>query len=165
MLCDICQTEEATIFYKEMINNKYREMHLCDRCAHEQEIKKQFPTAITNLLSALAELSAETLPKEIVEEKCPVCGSTYSDFRERGKLGCGQCYQSFSEPLSNILRKIHGNIKHIGKSPSKIPVSKEISKTKEIEVLRQALNEAIKIEAYEEAAKLRDKIRDLEKGL
>jgi protein arginine kinase activator len=166
MLCDICQKEEATIFYKEMINNEYSEMHLCDKCAHEQGVKKfQFPTAITNLLSALAELGAETLPKEIGEEKCPGCGFTYSDFRERGKLGCGQCYQSFSEPLSNILRKIHGNIRHIGKSPAKAPVSKDVSKMKEIEALRNALNEAVKKEEYEEAAKLRDKIRALEKEL
>jgi len=160
----MCQTQEATIFYKEMINNKYMEMHLCEKCAYDQQIKKlQFPVAITNLLSALAELSAEALPKEVIEERCPGCGSTYSDFRERGKLGCGQCYQSFSEPLCDILRKIHGNIQHIGKSP--VLISKEISKTKEIEALRQALNEAVKRENYEEAAKLRDKIRELEKKL
>lgn len=160
----MCQKEEATIFYKEMINNKHAEMHLCDKCAYEQGVKKlQIPPAITNLLSVLAELGAETLSKEIVEEKCPGCGLTYSDFRERGKLGCGQCYQSFSEPLSNILRKIHGNIRHIGKSPCKVPVSKDIGKTQKIELLRQALNEAIKKEEYEEAAKLRDQIRDLEK--
>ncbi|MFH1562436.1 MAG: UvrB/UvrC motif-containing protein [Nitrospirota bacterium] len=176
MLCDICQKEEATIFYKEMMNNKYTEMHLCERCAGEQGVKKlQIPSAITNLLSALAELSTESVPKEIVGEKCPGCGFTYSDFRERGKLGCSQCYQSFSEPLSNILRKIHGNIQHNGKSPSTpstssipstssaVPVVKETGPSKEITVLRQALDAAIKKEEYEEAAKLRDQIRALEK--
>lgn len=166
MLCDICQKEEATIYYKEMINNKYSEMHLCEKCAYEQGIKKlQIPSSITDLLAALAELSAEALPKEIVEQKCLGCGSTYSDFRERGKLGCGQCYESFNKPLANILRKIHGSIQHIGKVPGKVSIVKEPTKIKEIELLRQALNEAVKLERYEDAAILRDKIRDIEKGL
>lgn len=166
MLCDMCQKEEATICYKEMVNNKYSEMHLCDKCAYEQGVKKlQIPTAITDLLTALVELGTETLPKGVVEQKCSGCGSTYSDFRQRGKLGCGQCYQSFNKPLSAILRKIHGYTQHIGKTPSKvaISISKELSKIKEIESLRQALNEAVKAERYEDAASLRDKIRDLEK--
>lgn len=174
MLCDICQKGEATIFYKEMVNNKYTEMHLCERCAGEQRVKNlQIPSAITNLLSALAELSADAVPKEIAGEKCPGCGFTYADFRERGKLGCSQCYQSFSEPLSDILRKIHGNIQHNGKSPSApstpsipsttsvVPSAKEISP--EIAALRQALETAVKKEEYEEAAKIRDQIRALEK--
>ncbi len=175
MFCDICQKEEATIFYKEMVNNKYTEMHLCKKCAGEQEVKNlQIPPAITNLLSALAELSAEAVPKEIAEEKCPGCGFTYSDFRERGKLGCSQCYQSFSEPLSNILRKIHGNIQHSGKSPatlptpatpSAVPPVRETELSKEIVALRQALEAAVKKEEYEEAAKLRDQIKALEKEI
>lgn len=170
MLCEVCQKEEATIFYKEMINNKYSEMHLCDKCAYEQRIKKlQIPSSITDLLAALAEASAEILPKGIGEQKCSGCGSTYSDFRERGKLGCGQCYQFFNKPLADILRKIHGNTQHIGKAPGKVsiskPIVKEVGKIKEIELLRQALNEAIKLEKYEDAAILRDKIRDLEKEL
>ncbi|MEW6618782.1 MAG: UvrB/UvrC motif-containing protein [bacterium] len=168
MLCDVCQKEEATIFYKEMVNNKYSEMHLCEKCAYEQGVKKfQLPSAITNLLSALTELSPEALPRQMVEKKCPGCNSTYSDFRERGKLGCSQCYQAFNEPLADILRKIHGNIQHIGKSPLKVAVTQtqDMTKIKEIEALRKALDEAVKREEYEEAANLRDKIRDLEKEI
>lgn len=170
MVCDMCGKEEATIFYKEMINNKYSEMHLCEKCAYEQRIKKlQIPSSITDLLTALAELSAEALPKGIIEQKCSGCGSTYSDFRERGKLGCGQCYQSFNKPLADILRKIHGTTQHRGKVPGKVSIAKlkakEPEKIKEIELLRQALNDAIKLERYEDAAILRDKIRDIEKEL
>jgi len=170
MLCDRCQKEEATTFYKEMINNKYSEMYLCDKCAYEQGVKKlQIPTAITDFLTALVELGAETLPQGIVDQRCPGCGLTYSHFHQKGKLGCGQCYQSFNKPLTEILRKIHGNTKHIGKTPAQVaiskPILKEISKKKEIESLRQALEEAVKEERYEDAAILRDKIRDLEKEL
>ena len=35
MLCDICQTREAKIFYTEIVNGQKKEQHLCEQCASE----------------------------------------------------------------------------------------------------------------------------------
>ena len=101
-------------------------------------------------------------PPEIVEIKCSRCGLSYSDFRKTFQLGCSQCYKTFKEQLEPMLRRIHGSIIHKGKVPSKAPVKAEVPKD-EIKELKTKLAEAIKREEYEEAARLRDEIRTLEK--
>ena len=50
--------------------------------------------------------------------KCSRCGLPYEDFRKFGRLGCGECYTSFKEHLTGLLRKIHGSNKYLGKTPS-----------------------------------------------
>ena len=56
-------------------------------------------------------------PIQHTELKCPLCGHTYSDFRKSGKLGCGECYNTFRAPLSVTLKQIHQNPVHKGKVP------------------------------------------------
>jgi protein arginine kinase activator len=34
-----------------------------------------------------------------VEVKCPNCGFTQADFKKAGRLGCSECYVTFSEGL------------------------------------------------------------------
>ena len=59
-----------------------------------------------------------------------------------------------------LLRRLHGNQKHIGKIPAR--VGSHVRLKKDIERLREELQKKVAEEAFEEAAVLRDKIRKLE---
>lgn len=94
------------------------------------------------------------------EKKCPVCGHTWSDFRETGRFGCPQCYKTFREPVAETIRQIHSTSVHTGKVPSKSGES--IRRKREYETLKAQLQVAVKNEDYETAAKLHKKIREIE---
>lgn len=96
------------------------------------------------------------------EKRCPVCGHTLSDFRRTGRLGCGECYRTFRPVLEETLRQIHSNSRHRGKIPSKS--GGELRKKRQIEMLRAKLQEAVKNEDYETAAKLHKQIMEAEGG-
>ena len=78
-----------------------------------------------------------------------------------GRLGCTKCYDTFSEQLSPLLRKIHDSENHTGK----IPYEKKTVQNKAdlLSDLKESLTKAIKLEEFEQAARLRDQIRALEK--
>ena len=164
MQCDICHKEEATVHLTEIINNKMTKLHLCEQCAREksQEMEEHF--GLADLLSGLADLVPVVEKKEKAAEisiKCPSCGFTFQNFRKMGRLGCPKCYDTFRNQLSPLLRKIHGSDSHIGK----MPLKKEVIRDKEALMtnLKERLGEAIKREEFEEAARLRDQIKALER--
>jgi protein arginine kinase activator len=72
--------------------------------------------------------------------------------RESGLLGCGQCYDTFAAVLEPVFRRVQGHTRHIE------PMEKE-DLPAEVTDLRKKLARAIEDEAYEEAAKIRDRIR------
>ena len=94
--------------------------------------------------------------------RCPVCGQTLSDFKRTGKLGCSECYTAFKSPLNEVLRQVHRNPVHVGKIPGNMRA--ELSKKHKLRELKNALQEAVKNENYEEAAKLHKEILEIEKG-
>jgi protein arginine kinase activator len=85
----------------------------------------------------------------------------YSEFKKIGRLGCGECYHAFKKYLAPLLRRIHGSSQHTGKSPLK--VTKIFKKKADLQELRMRLQQAVVEENFEEAARLRDQIRELEK--
>jgi len=160
MLCDICHKNIATIHLTEIVDNKIIELHLCSKCAKlkTEEIKNQL--TLSEFLTGLVKEEKEG-KKERKVLKCPKCNLSFSEFRKKGKLGCFQCYKTFYEKLIPLLRKIHGSAEHVGKFPHSL--SEEEILERKIEELRKKLTKAIKLEAYEEAARIRDEIKELEK--
>lgn len=98
-------------------------------------------------------------PARETQVRCKVCGHTLSDFRKSGKLGCGECYNTFRPTVEATLKQIHSNSVHQGKIPSKSGA--ELRKKRELESLKKQLNEAVKAENYELAAKLHREIKNL----
>ena len=94
--------------------------------------------------------------------RCPLCGESFSDFKRTGKLGCSECYNTFKAPLMEVLRQVHRNPVHQGKIPGNMRA--EISKKQRLSQLKASLQEAVKCENYEEAAKLHKEILEIEKG-
>lgn len=93
-------------------------------------------------------------------KKCPVCGSTYADIAESGKVGCPECYRTFGDELSDLIQSVHGTTNHTGSVPSRHRAMKE--RNERLKRLKKELQEAVQNENYERAVELRDEIRTLE---
>ena len=168
MQCDICAKKKATVHLTEIVDEQMSEMHLCEDCARQKSVQMEQQFGLADLLAGLADFSKQSKEPggKLVALKCSHCGLNYEEFRKLGRLGCGECYNSFKEQLDTLLKKIHGSNQHLGKSPTKIAKKiSAISKIKKDDVgsLKDQLNEAIHKEDFEKAAALRDKIRELDK--
>jgi protein arginine kinase activator len=165
MLCDLCGKNQATVHLTEIIDDQMRELHLCEECASKKSMQMEQQFGLADLLAGLAEFGK---PEETVEAaglKCSNCGLSYQDFKKTGRLGCSECYSSFKKLLLPLLRKIHSSTQHVGKSPYKGVAPKPRKKEKVgLAELRLRLQKAIEKEEFEEAARLRDKIREIEKN-
>lgn len=92
--------------------------------------------------------------------RCPNCGRTYYDFQKSGRLGCGECYSAFENPVRSTLKRMQKNTYHTGKIPSK--QSEGLLKKRKLEGLKKELSAAVSAEDYELAAKLHKEIKALE---
>jgi len=162
MLCDICGKNEATVHLTEIVNDKMTKLHLCEECAKEKGAEMEEHFGLSDLLAGLADIGATAEPSLIETIKCRSCGFTYQDFKKTGRLGCGDCYEAFKKQLAPLLKRIHGADRHVGKIP--ITVGKTIRDTRTLQELKMQMEKAIQTEEFEEAARLRDQIRELEKG-
>nr|WP_243240466.1 UvrB/UvrC motif-containing protein [Clostridium cibarium] len=110
-----------------------------------------------NILSGFFETLDKTKKIEIV---CKNCGLTYSQFKKSGQLGCSKCYESFNDLLSPRIKRIQGDLEHVGKIP--VREGNEVIQRKRIKKLKEDLQKAVIKEEYERAAVLRDEIKLLE---
>ncbi|MDD5155745.1 MAG: UvrB/UvrC motif-containing protein [Candidatus Omnitrophica bacterium] len=163
MLCDICGKNQATVHLTEIIDDQMNELHLCEACAREKSAQMENQFGLSDLLAGLADFEKPEAEKEAVGLKCPNCKLTYADFKKIGRLGCGECYVTFKKYLAPLLKRIHGSSQHFGKSPLKTKTGVAKKKIDLLEELRSKLQKAIEEEAFEEAARLRDQIREAEK--
>jgi protein arginine kinase activator len=162
MQCEECGKKPASVHIIKIENGNKTDMHLCEQCAVQKKpitIKANF--SMQDLVAGILKSGAMGPFKvDIVHEaKCTVCGLTYSKFKATGKFGCSNCYKVFGERLNPLFKRLHGNIIHTGKLPSK--AGSKIKLDREIEKLKQELNTAVNNEEYEKAAEIRDKIRDI----
>lgn len=169
MLCDICGKNQATVHLTEIVDEQMTELHLCEDCAREKSVEMEQQFGLSDLLAGLVDFGKQFEGKDIEKTQCPICKLTYSDFKKIGRLGCSNCYSSFARYLIPLLRRIHGSTTHTGKFPVGVEIETvkkaQAIKTKpELLDLKDKLQEAIKLENFEEAAKLRDKIKELEKN-
>lgn len=162
MLCENCKKNNATVHVKHVINGEVKESYMCRECAEKAGLKTSFSfnDMFKDLLGATAEGMALGGGNTNIR-KCPVCGMTYQQFRQGGKLGCGQCAESFGVYMDSTLKNIHGSCEHKGKIPHKSGSVLMLKKEKEL--LKKKMAEAVANEDFEEAAKIRDRIRELEK--
>ena len=92
-----------------------------------------------------------------MQQGCPTCGHSLEEVVMTGKLGCGNCYDFYKKELIPLIEKCQAAaIKHVGKKPNAAKIS--------LEQLENELKAAIKVEDYEKAAALRDKIKKLQSG-
>jgi protein arginine kinase activator len=159
MMCQRCGKEVATIHLTEISNNQKQERHLCEECAREEGIAIAAQTVnLKDVLSGF--LQAHETASAEAGLACPLCGITYAEFRNQGRLGCPNDYDVFAEPLAEVFQKVHGGAEHTGKVPVRSGGAGE--EHRELIQLRRRLQEAVDGEDYEQAAELRDQIREKE---
>lgn len=161
MLCQHCQQREAIVHLSITENEKHREVYLCEPCAKQnQEIGFVLhPAIVPEFLKALFGFNPSAIdqPSEIA---CPKCGMTFSKITQVGKLGCSTCYETFESQLEPLLRQVHGGGQNMGKAPARRGIA--IKGRRELRVLKEKLQRLIEEEEFEEAAAVRDRIRQLE---
>ena len=130
MLCDICQTRQAKIFYTEIVNGQKKEQHLCEQCASEHTMVPlnellggQGLSSVGSILSGILSSYARDRGKELQNEKhsetrCPECGTTESEFLKTGRTGCPVCYNVFKDMIAKNFKTMQGGMTHTGKEPS-----------------------------------------------
>ena len=161
MKCQLCG-KPATVHLAGIINDQMTELHLCELCAKEKGIAGLGqPFGLQDLLAGLVDFGAPVISGKKAVIKCENCNMTYEDFRKIGRLGCSQCYETFKESLGPLLKKVHGSVQHLGKGPERD--DEGFQTKKKLQNLHLKLQKAIQNEAFEEAAKIRDKIKKLEK--
>lgn len=160
--CQRCGERPATVHLTDIVNKKKREMHLCENCAREQDLIPDGPAAAINLQALVSLIMGQPTiePVEPATLNCPSCGLQYDVFRSEGRLGCPDDYDVFRPNLEPLLERIHRGTRHLGKTPRHEAQRQE--HRAELETLRAELAAAVATERYEDAARIRDLIRQKE---
>ncbi len=161
MNCDVCGEKEASVFLTQIVEGKMQKVNLCEACSKAKGVNDPTGFALADLLLGLG--AAQQLEKGPAAAKCPVCGFTQGDFKKTGRLGCSECYVTFADGLTGMLANMHKGTLHVGKSPGNRARKRELNAR--MQTLRETLDQAVATENYEEAAALRDEIRQLEAEL
>ncbi|MDO4460439.1 MAG: UvrB/UvrC motif-containing protein [Clostridia bacterium] len=168
MICQRCNKNIATTHIKQVVNGKKHEIYLCGNCAAEIGYGNYLSQPNFNDIFGSFLSSANKVP---VTRSCPMCGSTFEEITKHGQVGCMQCYDTFFDKLLPMIQRIHGTSYHKGKKPGTTalvltkPQEQALAPTGEnpIEARRKALKLAIEEQRFEDAAKLRDEIKEMEK--
>lgn len=186
MFCGhLCEDKYRIVEVKK--NKAIAESYLCELCgpAYVEGIfspktaKQDPPVAKQNVQGQVVSTAAELLayllgqsakkpkpvaPKQKVYPPCPKCGHTLTELQNTGQFGCGYCYTHFDNtivPVVEIAQR--GAKKHVGKVPKNF-VNKDNDKdnAERLKILRLRMAHAVEHENYEEAAKIKEQIKELE---
>ncbi len=175
MKCQHCD-KQAVFHITELEAGAVRELHLCED--HARSYLNQ------------SEAAGEPSPEDEAEDKpaggalagplgvgqtadelalldqrvCSMCGITFFEFRNQGRLGCPHDYVQFEKELEPLIANIHGATEHTGRRPSRT-VEGLPEGTEELTAvigLRARMKDAISCEDYEKAKEDRDAIRAIE---
>ena len=160
MVCELCHTNHATIHITEIVNTQKRELHLCDDCARQKGVQSKFHTSVAELMGGMAEAKPTKAQKAMEALKCINCGMNFTDLRNKMRLGCANDLDVFKEWLVPFVEKVHGSSQHVGKVPRNADANQR--RESELLKLKKDLDEAVRKEDFEQAARLRDKLRSLE---
>ncbi len=164
MLCDNCKKNQSTIRYTEIRGGASHTRNLCEDCARSAGFADPLERTVLSLGGAVSD-AIRCLRERAQEQpagQCPACGCAVADFRRTGRLGCPECYRAFATILGPMLVKVHGAGRHLGKPAAPARSGAALLDGRRCQALRRRLDEAVEREEFELAARLRDKLRELE---
>lgn len=158
MVCQFC-SKKATVFVTQITDGQLEKLILCEGCAREKKITDPTGLMIADqLLQGLPELSA---PPQETLDACPNCGFTLVDLKKIRRLGCSECYRVFFPECLDMVRGMQFGVEHVGKKP--LGRVARMEKAERRTRLEGKLQAAVKAEQFEEAAKLRDLLKELDR--
>lgn len=159
MLCCICKEREATVHYTKIDGDKVQKVDLCEECSKTKGVNDPVGFELADLLLGLGASKEIEQAAGGADLKCPRCGFTQADFKKAGRLGCPECYKTFAEGLEGLLKTMHKGTKHAGKVPEALRQTRELSDR--LKTLQKRLSKAVEDENFEQAAALRDEIKQM----
>lgn len=156
--CGSCK-KEITVRYTEIVGQRITATCMCADC----------PVLERRLKGVPKDEKTHRSKDKGTGLACGDCGTTLEAIRVGNPLGCSHCYEVFDEVIiqellnsDRIPQRIATTKKttpiHIGRAPGE---AQEINPSLRLLALNEALNETLKREDYEQAAMLRDQIKEL----
>lgn len=164
--CQNCGENAANLWVTKITEGQISKQHLCEECFRKLSgYSLPFTIALPmNIMNPFLSLTDNLKPVKTAKfHVCKSCSTSWSDFLQSGSLGCPQCYQSFQKYLKPIIEDIHSSLTYKGKVPKRLPDEVRIQAS--LQQLKQKLFKSIDKENYEEAALIRDQIKELKKQL
>lgn len=168
MRCQDCRGNEANIHIIKIVDGKKTELYLCEKCARAKEdLEFSFEPQFSP-----HELFAGMLGQGLLESRekvnaskiqCKSCGLTFAQFSQVGRFGCSDCFFAFKDRLKPLMGRIHTGAGHTGKVPARS--QNRVKIIREMDQLKNELQSRVENEEFEEAARLRDLIRQKEKEM
>jgi protein arginine kinase activator len=158
MQCSICKEKPATVHLTKIVSDKMQKLDLCEDCAKTKGVNDPLfaPADVLLGLGASQQIEQSAGGADV---KCPRCGFSQMDFKKSGRLGCPECYKIFAEGLNGLLKTMHKGTRHTGKSPEALRKTREDSDR--LKTLQKRLAKAIEAEDFEQAAALRDELKQM----
>ena len=98
-------------------------------------------------------------------QRCTKCSTSWDKLKHEGRAGCSRCYETFAAQMATVMERVQRTTQHAGKTPRALErrqrrlLHLRAKRDHRLEMLQRRLQESIAEENYEEAAKLRDKIK------
>ncbi len=169
MICELCNKQPATVHVTEIVHSSSKpgvqQQHMCEGCARTLELPG-VPVVITKgtpeIPPEIMKLLRQSAQKARADGSlaCPECGMSLAEFRSKGRFGCPKDYEVFRAHIEPLLLRVHNARHHRGRTPGMDEGSRQ--RLQLLSDLRSKLEAAIREEAYESAAQLRDEIQVLE---
>ena len=179
MKCQHCD-KQAVFHITELEAGAVRELHLCEDHArnylNQSESEVETPEEAAEGAAGGGALTGPLGVGQTADElalldqrACEMCGITFFEFRNQGRLGCPHDYVQFEKELEPLIANIHGSTEHTGRRPSRGPTvagaeplpdgTQDLTR---VIGLRREMKESIALEDYEKARENRDAIRSIE---
>ncbi len=163
MLCDSCKVRDAVVHLTRKNETTTTQLHLCEKCAAEHGIETTLSAPTQHPLGEILQAVQQQAPTATEDTaSCEFCGARAPDFKATGRLGCAHCYDSMEKSLRELLRRLHGSYRHVGKRYHTPFADLAAPQNDSLNDLRNRLSRAVEQEDFELAAELRDRIRVLE---
>jgi protein arginine kinase activator len=158
MKCEICHQKDATVAINKVENGTVTKLRICEGCAqqHGLDVNLALPL-LSELLLGLG--GKKQQPRSEPRQKsCSACGMRQAEFKKTSLLGCPACYEVFADEIVPFLESTHKGVWHSGKVPVQEKAASDMA------AVQRLLKEAVNRQDFEEAARLRDQLRDLKAG-
>lgn len=160
MVCDSCRERDAVVHLTQVVDGAVTQVHLCEKCAADKGVETTVAAPKTPLTSLLQTVQQQLATGTSDQTRCTFCQATYKDFRASGRLGCARCYSAFEPQLRDLLQRVHGATRHAGRQYAP-PAPDQLQRASTVLELREQLRRAIELEQFEQAARLRDQLKEV----
>ncbi len=184
MICAFCKRDIAEYHFFTIRSNEVVIVHVCRSCKQDMNLEEKTRELGNNLDYLLDSLlhPPDTMNQQGVELSCARCGTTIKEFKRTNFLGCANCYDVFISSIKNIYSEESGRVDERGtieiekiagkkekntgekKPEGKKPMggSGKQQHEKILALMMRDLKEAVRLENFEKAAEIRDRIRSFQ---